>query len=166
MKVFRAIKFTLKTIWKAAKPTFLVCLIAQVFIALSSIINTITFKEIIDSANNQETLLGLSIFGVIFFRLVYELVRKIVEGVSYYFWSLLDISQAIYMHRAYVDKISTLDISSFEHPTSVGLMKRAFDRLQFQLKLYLKSIIDLISSAIELSVTIVIFFLPLLFLRW
>ena len=80
MKMFRAIKFTVKTIWKAAKPTFLVCLVAQIFIALSSVVNTITFKEIIDSANNQKTLLGLSIFGVIIFRLGYELIRKIIEG--------------------------------------------------------------------------------------
>ncbi len=158
MKMFRAVKFSLKQIWKAAKPTFLICLIAQVFIALSSIVNTITFKEIIDSANNQKTLLGLSIFGVIIFRLVYELIRKIVEGISNYFWSLLDISQVIYMHRSFVDKISTLDISSFEHPSTVGLINRAFGRLQFQLKLYIKAIIDLMSSAIELSVSIVIFF--------
>ncbi|PIY69141.1 hypothetical protein COY90_02260 [Candidatus Roizmanbacteria bacterium CG_4_10_14_0_8_um_filter_39_9] len=158
MRMFQAIKFTVKTIWNAARPMFLVCLIAQVFIALSSIINTITFKEIIDSANNQQTLFGLSIFGVIIFRSSYELARKIIEGISNYSWSLLDISQAIYMHRAYVDKIATLDISRFEDSSSVGLMKRAFDRLQFQLKLYLKAIIDLISTAIELSVTIVIFF--------
>jgi len=156
--MFRAIKFTVKTIWKAAKPTFLVCLVAQIFIALSSVVNTITFKEIIDSANNQKTLLGLSIFGVIIFRLGYELIRKIIEGVSNYFWSLLDINQVIFMHRSFVDKISTLDISSFEHPSTVGLINRAFGRLQFQLKLYIKAIIDLISSAIELSVSIVIFF--------
>ena len=159
MKMFRVIKFTLKTIWKATNPMFLVYLITQVFIALSSIVNTITFKEIIDSANNQKTILGLSIFGVIIFRLVYELFRKIIEGISNYFWSLLDIKQSIYMHRTYVDKISTLDMSRFEHSSSVGLMKRAFDRLQFQLKLYLKAIVDLISSAIELSIAVVIFFL-------
>lgn len=156
--MFRAIKFTIITIWKAAKPTFLVCLVAQIFIALSSIINIITFKEIIDSVNNQKTLLGLSIFGVIIFRLVYEIIRKVIEGVSNYFWSLLDINQVIFTHRAFVDKISTLDISSFEHPSTVGLINRAFGRLQFQLKLYIKAIIDLISSAIELSITIVIFF--------
>jgi len=158
MKMFRVIKFTLKMIWKAAKPMFLVYLVTQIFIALSSIVNTITFKEIIDSANNQKTILGLSIFGVIIFRLIYELIKKITEGISNYYMAKLDITQSIYMHRTYVDKISTLDISRFEHSSSVGLMKRAFDRLQFQLKLYLKAIVDLISSAIELSVTIVIFF--------
>jgi len=156
--MFRVIKFTLKTIWKAAKPLFLIYLITQIFIALSSIVNTITFKEIIDSANHQKTILGLSIFGVIVFRLFYELIKKITEGISNYYMAKLDITQSIFMHRTYVDKISTLDISRFEHSSSVGLMKRAFDRLQFQLKLYLKAIVDLISSAIELSVTIVIFF--------
>jgi len=159
MKMSRAINFTINSYWKAARPLFLISLITSVFIALSSIVNTITFKEIIDSANNQNTLLGLSIFGVIIFRLVYELTKKTIEGISFYFWNLMDATQAIYMHRAYVDKIATLDISTFEEPTSVGLMKRAFDRLQFQLKLYLKSIIELISSAIELSVTILIFFM-------
>jgi len=158
MKMFRAIIFTVKSFWKAATPVFLVCIIAQVFIALSSVVNTITFKEIIDSANNQKTLLGLSIFGVIAFRLVYELIKKVIEGISNYFGVLLDIKQVIYMHRSFVDKVSKLDISSFEQPSTVGLINRAFGRLQFQLKLYVKAIIDLLSSAIELSVSIVIFF--------
>jgi ATP-binding cassette subfamily B protein len=159
MKMFRAITFTIKTFWKAARPIFLVCIITSVFIALSSIVNTITFKEIIDSANNQKTLLGLSIFGVIIFRLVYELIKKIVEGMSNYFAVLLDISQVIFMHRSFVDKISTLDISTFENPSSVGLINRAFGRLQFQMKLYVRAIIDLLASIIELSVSIVIFFI-------
>lgn len=156
--MFQAITFTVKTIWKAARPTFLVCLIAQIFISLSSVVNTITFKEIIDSANNQKTLLGLSIFGVIAFRLGYELIRKVTEGISNYSWSILDIKQVIFMHRSFVDKISTLDISSFEESSTVGLINRAFGRLQFQLKLYIKAIIDLMASIIELSVSVAIFF--------
>lgn len=157
--MFRAITFTVRTFWNAAKPIFLVCIITSVFIALSSIVNTITLKEIIDSANNQKTLLGLSIFGVIIFRLVYELIKKVVEGVSNYFAVLLDIRQVIFMHRSFVDKISTLDISTFENPSSVGLINRAFGRLQFQMKLYVRAIIDLLASIIELSVSVVIFFI-------
>jgi ATP-binding cassette subfamily B protein len=156
--MFSAIKFTVKEIWKAAKPVFLIYLITQIFIALSSIINTITFKEIIDSATNQKTILGLSIFGVIVLRLIYELIRKATEGLSNYFAVLLDIRQVIHMHRAFVDKVSTLDIASFEQPTTVGLINRAFSRLQFQLKLYVKAIVEFISSVIELSVSVAIFF--------
>ena len=160
MKVtLRAVKLTIKTFWETSRSIFLVCITTSIFIALSSIVNTFTFKEIIDSANNQKTLLSLSIFGVIIFRLIYEVIKKIVDGIYSYFFALLDIKQVIFTHRSFVDKVSTLDMSIFESPSGVGLINRAYGRLQFNMKLYMRSIIELLASTIELSVTIIIFFI-------
>ncbi|OGD63758.1 hypothetical protein A2160_03730 [Candidatus Beckwithbacteria bacterium RBG_13_42_9] len=146
-------------VWKAARLYFILILIFTTFLALASVVNTITFKEIIDSATGTHTLLGLSVFGVIIVRFIYEILKKTVEGIVTYCWQLLDIKQVIFMHRAFVDKVATMDLASFENPATVGLIQRAFSRLQFQLKLYIQSIVLMLSSSVELLVAVSIFFL-------
>lgn len=154
----QAVKFTLQQMWRAAAGVFLAILGCATFVALASIVNTYTFKEIIDAASGEPTFLGLSIFGLIALRLVYELLKKSVDGFLGYLWQRLEIKQVIYMHRAFVDKVATLDLASFENPITVGLIQRAFGRLQYQLKLYVKSIVDLSASFIELLIAVSIFF--------
>lgn len=155
----QAVKFTVRQMWRAARGIFVTIVVCAVFVALASIVNTYTFKEIIDAASGEPTFLGLSIFGLIALRLLYELLKKSVDGFLGYLWQRLEIRQVIYMHQAFVDKVATLDLASFENPITVGLIQRSFSRLQFQLKLYVKSIVDLMASFIELSVAVFIFFL-------
>lgn len=157
--MWSAIKFTIRESFKASKRFLLLGVITQIIIALSSIVNTFTFKEIIDAANNQATILGLSIFGVVFVRLIYEIFKKILEGYSTYTLNQFDAELILYANKKFIKKISTLDLTTFENPHQVGLIQRAFSRLQFQFKYYILAIVGVTSSLIELAVATGIFFL-------
>ena len=151
-----AIKFTLQKTWKSTKYLFVLYLLAQIIIAISSLVNIFTFKEIIDSANQSETVLGFSLIGIILVRLVYELFKQVVTGASRYVWALLNARQMIFYNDLFLQKVATLDVAKFENPNSVGLINRAFARIN-QFTFYLKGIVEIMSSLVELSVSIIIF---------
>src|SRR3989338_10412099 len=132
--MWQPIIFTLKASWRSGKKFFLLYLFLQTLLALTYIVDLISYKEVIDSINNAKTLLGLSIYGVIVVLLIYYLLYKILDGLSSYIWNLLDSRQSITLNCQFIDKLSTLDLSVFENPQNVGLAKRAFNRFQFQFK--------------------------------
>lgn len=158
MKIWEAIKFTLINSWQASKNLLLFYVIIQAIIALSSIVNLITFKEVVDSATNVKTIFGLSVIGILILRLIYEWLKKTLEGISNYTWALIDSKQVVYMNRKFIDKLATLDLATIENPKNITLIQRAFNRFQFQFKFYLNSIVNVFASLTELAVSITIFF--------
>ncbi|MBI4067731.1 ABC transporter ATP-binding protein, partial [Candidatus Gottesmanbacteria bacterium] len=156
--MWQPIKFTLQSSWDVSKKLFIIYLFIQTILALTFIIDLLSYKEIIDTISGNKTILGLSLFGVIFVLLIYYLSYKVLEGMSNYIWNLLDSHLAIHLNRKFIDKMATLDLSIFEEPKNVGLANRAFNRFQFQFKYYLKAIVDVYSSFLKLLVSLVIFF--------
>ena len=67
MKVIQAVKFVVIRTFKATKILLIVYVILTVSVSLLSIFNMLVFKEMIDTANGQKTILGLSIFALIIF---------------------------------------------------------------------------------------------------
>jgi ABC-type multidrug transport system fused ATPase/permease subunit len=157
--MWQAVKFTLIKSWQSSKKFFLAYLLIQILLALTSIIDLLAYKEVIDTANHVKTILGLSIWGVITALLAYNLIHKIVEGLSNYFAVRLDIKQLLVLNRQFIDKLAQLDLATFENPSTIGLIQRAFNRFQFQYKYYIKAIVDVISSTIKVLISVAVFFL-------
>jgi ATP-binding cassette, subfamily B, bacterial len=156
-KLWHPISFVLKQVWHSAKIYFILILLFSVIVSLSSLVNLLTFRDIINAATGLPTLFGFSLIGVLLFRFSYEILKKIVDGLIGYTWQLLDIKNVIHLHRTFVDKVATLDLSGLENPHLVGLMNRAYSRLQFQIKLYLQSFIQVTASFFELLISFAIF---------
>ena len=156
--MWKSIKFVLKNTWQFTPLLFIFYLLMQIIIASSSLINIFTFKEIIDSANNVKTVLGLSLLGIIAVRLAYEIIKKIIEGLASYVWAHLHAQQLVCYNDLFLNKVSTLDIAKFEDPSSVGLINRAFARIN-QSTFYTRSIVDVVSSLTELLISATIFVL-------
>lgn len=157
--MLQAIKFTIIKSWQASKKFFLAYLLVQILLALAWIIDLLVYKEVIDTANHTKTILGLSIWAIVTALLIYNLIHKIVEGFGYYLWVRLDIKQLLFLNRKFIDKLTQLDLATFENPNTIGLIQRAFNRFQFQYKYYIKAIVDVISSAIKVLLSMVIFFI-------
>src|SRR3989344_8711281 len=96
MKVVQAIKFVLLRAYQAAGKLLVIYIALTIFVSLLSIFNMLVFKEVIDSANGQKTLLGLSIYSLIIFWIVYAIVNKIGEKLAEYLWNIIDLKQTIY----------------------------------------------------------------------
>src|SRR3989338_6698455 len=158
MEIWQSVKFTLKASWEVSKKLLILYFSLQTILALTFIIDLLSYKEIIDTINHTKTILGLSLYGVIIVLLVYYLVYKILDGISNYTWNLLDSQLAVYLNGKFIDKLATLDLSIFEDPQNVGLANRAFNRFQFQFKYYLKAIIDVYTGLIKLLISLSIFF--------
>lgn len=158
MNIWQPVKFTLLTSWRVNKKLFLLYAFIQTLLALTFIIDLLSYKEIIDSINGTKTILGLPLHGVIFLLFIYYLLSKILEGISNYTWNLLDADQTINLNKKFIDKLATLDLSIYENPQSVGLANRAFNRFQVQFKYYLKAIFEVYNFAIKLIIHLVIFF--------
>lgn len=163
-KVWQPVKFTLVESYRANRKLFFVYFAIQTVLALTYIIDLISYKEIIDALSHNPTIFNLSIFGILIFLLVYYLIYKVLDGISNYTWNLLECDQLVVLNSKFIDKLSSLDLSVFEKPQNVGLANRAFNRFQMQFKYYLKAIIDVYSSVIKLLISLSIFFLvsPLL----
>lgn len=158
MKIIEAIKFVLEKAFKAAFAVFTIYLTIQVVIALTTILNIFIFKQIIDAANNQQTIFGLSLLGIIIFRLLYEIVTKVLEKYGEYLQNILDVTLTSYNNAEFVDKLSTLDISSYENPQTHDLIWRALNRVQWHIKYYLDQSVKLFTQSIALSASLAIFF--------
>lgn len=159
----RSISFSLKESWVSAPFLFCVYMAARIFISFSIIVNAFTFKEIIDVATGKETFFHLSLYGVIGVRLVYEILRKFMEFLTSYSWSILASREMIHLSKKFVDKIATLDLAKLESPTDVGLIARAFNRLQNQQR-FTSIIAGAMTSLLEvaLSTCVFIFASPLI----
>lgn len=157
-KIWQPVKFTLIESYRANKKLFLSYVFIQTLLALTYIIDLISYKEVIDALNNNPTIFNLSIFGILIFLLIYYLLYKVLEGVSNYTWNLLECDQLVVLNSKFIDKLSSLDLSVFEIPQNVGLANRAFNRFQMQFKYYLKAIIDVYSGLIKLLISLSIFF--------
>lgn len=155
--LWRAVRFAVSRVWNAARGVFLFIFGLSVVVSVSQIINILTFKEIVDAVSGQPGWLGLPLWGIVVVRFLYELVKKVCDGLLGYSWQLLDIRQVISLHRSFVDKVAGLDLSSFENPERVGLLNRAYSRLQYQFRLFLTSIVILMSTSIELVLTVGVF---------
>lgn len=156
-KLWRPISFVLSQAWHSAKTHLILILFFSVIVSLSSLVNLLTFRDIINAATGIPTLFGFSLVGVVLFRFVYEITKKIVDGLIGYTWQLLERRNVIYFHQNFVDKVATLDLASLENPHLVGLMNRAYSRIQFQIKLYLQSCIQVFMSIFELIISFAIF---------
>jgi len=156
--LFEAIKFVLEKAFKATSGIFIVYLTIQVILALTIILNIFIFKQIIDAANNQRTLFGLSLLGIIVFRLIYEMLAKAIEKYGEYLQNILDVKLTLFNNAEFVDKLSTLDISSYENPQTHDLIWRALNRVQWHIKYYLDQCVKLFTQAIALSASVAIFF--------
>jgi len=159
MKVIQAVKFVVIRTYKAAGSLLILYAALTVFVSLLSIFNMLVFKEVIDAANGQKTLLGLSIFSLIVFWIIYAIVNKIVEKLAEYLWNIIDLKQTIYNTGEFVNKLSTLDLSNFESPQTYDKIWRSFNRIPWQLKYYLDLAIKLLGKTVELSISILIFFI-------
>jgi len=159
----RSIQFTLNEAWKTSPSLFLIYIFSRAFLSCSIIVNAFTFKELIDAATGKETFFHLSLYGIIGARLVYEIVRKFMEFLVNYSWSLLASKGMIHFTEKFVDKIATLDLAKLENPNDVGLIARAFNRIQNQQR-YMAVIISTAASLLEilLSASIFIFASPLI----
>lgn len=159
MKVIQAVKFVVIRTFKATRLLLVVYVVLTVIVSLLSIFNLLIFKEITDSANGQKTLLGLGIFSLITLWISYAVINKIFEKLAEYLWNLIDLKQTIYNTKNFVDKLSHLDLSNFENPKTYDKIWRSFNRIPYHLKNYLDSSIKLLGKFIELSISIMIFFI-------
>jgi ATP-binding cassette, subfamily B, bacterial len=158
MKLWIAIKFTLKKSWQVSPFYAGGFLATMIILSLTSIVNVYTFKEIIESATTGEAIFGLSLIGLLVLRLIYEIFKVSVGGISKYFSSVFDIKQTVIMNGEFIEKVSTLDLATFENSATVGLIQRAFSRIQMEMSRFFRYVVFLISNVIELSVSVGIFF--------
>ncbi len=143
--------------FKSSPSLFVVFVSATVFLSFTNILNILIFKEIIDAANKSKTILGLGLLTIIIIRLIFEILNKVVNRYAEFIWFSLDTKQLFYNYAAFLAKLSSFDLANFENPTTHDLIWRAFNRFQWHIRYYLDTFIKLLSRAIELSASIVIF---------
>lgn len=159
MKVIQSVKFVVSQTFKATGFLLVSYVLLMIFVSLLSFVNLLVFKEVIDTANGQKTILGLSLLALFFLWFLYQIIDKILEKFSEYLWNILDLKQVIYNTGCFVDKLSTLDLSIFENPQIYDKIWRTFNRIPWQLKYNLDAAIKLLTKSIEVSLSLLIFFI-------
>ena len=159
MQVFQAVRFVVSQTFKAARFLLIFYVWLTIFISLLSFVNLLVFKEVIDTANGQKTILGLSIVSLFSIWFLYQIFEKILEKFSEYLWNIIDLKQTIYNTSNFVDKLSTLDLSNFENPQIYDKIWRTFNRIPWQLKYNLDAAVKLLSKSVEVFISVFIFFL-------
>ncbi|OGK33474.1 hypothetical protein A3F58_00765 [Candidatus Roizmanbacteria bacterium RIFCSPHIGHO2_12_FULL_37_9b] len=159
MKVIQAVKFVFVRTFKASGVLLIIYVMLIAFVSLFSIFNILVFKEVIDTANGQKTILGLNIFSLIVLWTIYSIINKVLVKFAEYLWNIIDLKQTVYNTNDFINKLSTLDLSNFENPQTYDKIWRSFNRIPWQLKYYLNSAIKLLEKSVELSISVLIFFI-------
>src|SRR3989338_2068662 len=159
MKVIQAVKFVFVRTFKASGVLLIIYVMLIAFVSLFSIFNILVFKEVIDTANGQKTILGLNIFSLIVLLTIYSIINKVLVKFAEYLWNIIDLKQTVYNTNDFINKLSTLDLSNFENPQTYDKIWRSFNRIPWQLKYYLNSAIKLLEKSVELSISVLIFFI-------
>lgn len=155
----KAIQFVLRRANGASSLLFSIFVVTSIFLSFTNILNIFIFKEIIDAANNKETVLRLGLFGIIVLRIGLEAFNKVAGRYNEYIWLALDTKQLFYNYSAFLKKLSSFDLANFEDTQTHDLIWRAFNRFQWHIRYYLDTSIKLFSRVLELSASIFIFFI-------
>lgn len=157
MKVIQAVKFVIVRTYEAVGSLLIIYIVLSSLVSISSIVNIFIFKKIIDAAGGQQSFFGLTLLGLIIFRLAYEIFNSLLSNLANYIWSVVDVKQTIYNTSAFVKKLATLDLSNLEDSRTYDKVWRSFNRIPWQIKFYLEGFILLLGRSIEMSASIVIF---------
>ena len=120
---------------------------------------TLAYKIIIDAAGMKNSFFGLPFSYVIIFLFGYFLFSKLLFGLITYLQNILDVQSLLHLNKEFINKVNSLDLTTFENPNTVGLVNRAFNRFQYQIKLYFSSISMTYASFIEAFVSLFVFIL-------
>jgi ABC-type multidrug transport system fused ATPase/permease subunit len=152
--MFKTIRFVLKNSFGATKNFLIFYIILESLIAVGFVANNYIFKNIVEVATVDASIDKIKYFVILF--VIFQILIKIVDGISKYFWNVIHARQMVYYNKLIIEKISSLDVSIFENSHSVGLINRAYSRIG-QAPFYLSGIIDLFTSLIIFIVTISVF---------
>jgi len=121
------------------------------------IVDLYAYKIIVDAAGKQQRFLGLQFSQVIILLFGYFLFSKLLYSFIFFLQNNLDVQSLLYLNKEFIKKVSSLDLTTYENPNTVGLVNRAFNRFQYQIKLYFISISQTYTSCIEALVSLLVF---------
>jgi len=153
----QAIHVVLSRAFKAGKFLFSLYLILSVVLSFTNIINIYIFKEIVDTANNNNTIFNFNLITLISIRLIIEIISKVLSRCSEYFWYVFDTKQLFFNYNDFLKKLSSFDMENFENPTTSDLIWRAYSRFEWHVRYYLDTFIKFVSKGIEFVASIIIF---------
>src|SRR3989338_8652751 len=98
MEILQSVVFTLTSSWKVARKLLIFYLCLNTILALTFIIDLLSYKEVIDTINGSATLLGMTLYGVLTVLFFYFILYKVLEGLANYIWNLLDVELALHLN--------------------------------------------------------------------
>ena len=155
--MWKSVLFVIKKTKKSNPSLFLLTSILKTFFALLFLADLYAYKIIIDAAGGKETFLGMQFSQAIIYLFGYFLFSKLLFSFIAYLQNNLDVKSLLYLNKEFIDKVSSLDLTTFENPNTVGLVNRAFNRFQYQIKLYFISISQTYTSCIEAVASLLVF---------
>jgi ATP-binding cassette subfamily B protein len=157
--MLKTILFTIKKVKDSNKVVFYFFVLLSIFYSVLSFGTTLIFKEIVDTVNNSNTILHLSIWGVLIFKVCFDVFAGGISSIRDYLMPLIKKNTSLLFLGELIDKTSELDVSSLEDPKTVGVISRAYSRIHFQFEYYFRNIVQLLTSFIEIILALGIFFL-------
>jgi len=157
MYMWKAVLFVIKKTKESNPSLFLLVFIVKTLFAFLFIVDLFAYKVIIDAAGKKDSFFGLPFSQVIILLFGYFVFSKLLYAFILYLQNSLDVQSLLYLNKEFINKVSSLDLTTFENPNTVGLVNRAFNRFQFQIKLYFSSISLTYASCIEACVSLLVF---------
>lgn len=156
--MLKTIFFTINKVKKSNPFIFYLFIFLSVFYSTLSFGTTLIFKEIVDTASGAKTFLGLSLIGILIFQVCFNIFSGSINGLKEYLVPLIKRNISLLFLGELIDLTSKLDVASLEDPKTVGIISRAYSRIHFQFEYFFKFIVQLLTSFIEISLALVIFF--------
>ena len=155
--MWKEVLFVIKKTKESNPTLFFLTFFLKTFFAFLFIADLLAYKIIIDAAGMKNSFFGLPFSYVIIFLFGYFLFSKLLFGLITYLQNILDVQSLLHLNKEFINKVNSLDLTTFENPNTVGLVNRAFNRFQYQIKLYFSSISMTYASFIEAFVSLFVF---------
>jgi len=155
--MINTVLFTINKVKRSNPFIFYLFILLSVFYSVLSFGTTLIFKEIVDTVTGGRTFFGLSLWGILIFKVCFDIFSGIINGSKEYLIPIIKRNVSLLFLGEIVDKTSTLDVASLEDPKTVGIISRAYSRIHFQFEYFFKIIVQLLTTTIEIALALVIF---------
>jgi len=154
--MLEALKFTYQICKQSSRKLLFVTLSLETIQALFLALDTFLLKIIVDSIDHK-SIFGLTLVGIITFRLVFQVLKIIIERYTNITWAIFKKAQTLHLNRSFVDKIASLDLSQFENPVTIGLINRVLPRIQWQFSNFLGLVYNALYGLVGMIIPLIVF---------
>jgi ATP-binding cassette subfamily B protein len=157
MHLLELLRFLFSKLIQSSLKPFLIYFTLTTISAPHMIATLFLFKEIIDTASGNVSILSLSLTTLVILYFLLLVFSNILDSIRSHLWAICQANLTRLQLSEFIQKISSLDLAQYENNETTTTIQRTSSRINFQVNNSLRTIFGAYRSGIELIISTGIF---------